>query len=78
VNVRRAATRTERIDVFLYAAAAVTYIGFGLYNKWLLDWIIGPLWLLAWMQVVPALGRRFRRRSDARSARGADPSGPAA
>ena len=35
------------VDVLLYASAAVSYIGLSIYNKWLLDWIVGPLWLVA-------------------------------
>ncbi len=50
------------VDVLLYAAAAVTYVGLAIYNKWLLDWIVGPLWLVAWVWGVPALYNLVRRR----------------
>ena len=49
-------------DAFLYLAAAVTYISASIYNKWLLDWVVGPLWLVAWVWGVPALGRLVRGR----------------
>lgn len=49
------------VDALLYLAAAVSYIGLGLYHKWLLNWIVGPLWLIAWLQVAPAIGRGLRR-----------------
>jgi hypothetical protein len=51
---------SKYVDAFLYAAAAVSYIGLSIYNKWLLDWIIGPLWLVAWVWGVPALVRLIR------------------
>jgi hypothetical protein len=50
------------VDVFLYGAAAVSYIGLSIYHKWLLDWIIGPCWLVAWVWGVPALWRLVRGR----------------
>lgn len=65
VEASHGAHRSAHIDLFLYAAAAVSYTVLGLYNRWLLDWIIGPLWLVAWLQVVPALGRRLLRRPTA-------------
>jgi hypothetical protein len=48
---------TKLVDFILYALAAVTYIVASIYNKWLLDWVIGPLWLVAWVWGVPALWR---------------------
>lgn len=44
----------------LTALAAVTYIGASWWQKSLLNWIVGPLWLLAWCWGVPALGRAWR------------------
>jgi hypothetical protein len=43
-------------------AAGVTYIGLSIYNKWLLDWIVGPVWLVAWVWGIPALYNLIRRR----------------
>jgi len=51
---------SKYVDVFLYASAAVTYVSLSIYNKWLLDWIIGPLWLVAWVWGLPALVRLVR------------------
>jgi hypothetical protein len=48
------------VDFCLYAAAAISYIGLSIYNKWLLDWVVGPLWLVAWVWGVPALWRLVR------------------
>jgi len=78
MDVSAGTTRSARIDVLLYVGAAVSYTVLGVYNRWLLDWVIGPLWLVAWLQVVPALGRLVRRRSnirsDSRSTDGAEPA----
>ncbi len=50
------------IDFFLYFTAAVTYIALSIYNKWLLDWIVGPFWLVAWVWGLPALVKLVRRQ----------------
>ena len=41
-----------------YTAAAVTYIALGIYHKWLLNWFVGPLWLVAFVVIGPALRAR--------------------
>ena len=51
---------TRRFELILYVLAGASYIGFGVFNKWLLNWIVGPLWLVAWVWAVPALLDRFR------------------
>jgi hypothetical protein len=51
---------SKAVDFTLYALAAVTYIVASIYNKWLLDWIVGPAWLVAWVWGVPALWRLVR------------------
>jgi hypothetical protein len=48
------------VDFLLYASAAISYISLSIYNKWLLDWIVGPLWLLAWVWGLPALWKLVR------------------
>jgi hypothetical protein len=50
------------VDVFLYTAAAVSYVMFAIHNKWLLNWVLGPLWLVGWVWGVPALWNLVRRR----------------
>jgi len=59
---RTAWVPSKWVDVVLYVTAGVTYIGFSIYNKWLLDWIVGPAWLIAWVWGVPALYNLVRRR----------------
>ena len=55
-------TPSKYVDFFLYASAAVTYVSLSIYNKWLLDWIVGPFWLVAWVWGLPALVRLVRRQ----------------
>jgi hypothetical protein len=50
-------------EVFWYVLAAASYVGLGIYHKWLLNWIIGPLWLVATVTIGPAIFDRLRRRS---------------
>jgi hypothetical protein len=50
------------VDFFLYLSAAVSYISLSIYNKWLLDWIVGPLWLVAWVWGLPAIVKLIRRQ----------------
>jgi hypothetical protein len=50
------------VDFLLYASAAITYVTLSIYNKWLLDWIIGPFWLVAWVWGLPALVKLARRQ----------------
>ncbi len=50
------------VDVLLYVTAGVTYISLSIYNKWLLDWIVGPVWLVAWVWGLPALVKLIRRQ----------------
>jgi hypothetical protein len=49
-------------ELALYLSAGATYIGFGMFHKFLLNWIIGPVWLVAWVWLVPALIDGVRRR----------------
>jgi hypothetical protein len=55
-------TTANYVDFFLYASAAITYISLSIYNKWLLDWIVGPFWLVAWVWGLPALYKLVRRQ----------------
>ena len=55
-------TPSKYVDFFLYATAALTYVPLAIYNKWLLDWIVGPFWLVAWVWGLPALVKLVRRQ----------------
>ena len=45
---------------FWYIAAAVTYIVAGIWHKWLLNWLIGPIWLIAFVVIGPWIVDRAR------------------
>lgn len=45
---------------FWYLFAAVTYIGASIWHKWLLNWLIGPIWLITVVVVGPWLLDRAR------------------
>jgi hypothetical protein len=45
-----------------YAVAAVTYIGIGTWQKVLLTWFIGPMWVVATLTFGPRLYDRIRGR----------------
>jgi hypothetical protein len=53
---------TRRVEVALYVLAGVTYVGVGMFHKFLLNWIIGPLWLVAVVWLVPMAVEGVRRR----------------
>jgi hypothetical protein len=53
----------RREELFWYALAAVSYVSLGIYHKWLLNWIVGPLWLVATVAIGPAILDRIRRRN---------------
>jgi len=61
-SARAARVPPKWVDLLLYVTAGATYIGFSIYNKWLLDWIVGPAWLVAWVWGLPALYNLVRRR----------------
>jgi hypothetical protein len=48
--------------VFWYGLAGVTYVVLSIYHKFLLNWIIGPLWLVALVWAGPALVDRVTGR----------------
>jgi hypothetical protein len=59
-----------------YVVAAVSYILLGVWHKWLLNWFVGPLWLVTIVVVGPwitdRLGLTGRRRSDTVDTTGGD------
>jgi hypothetical protein len=40
--------------------AAVSYITAGIWNKWLLNWLVGPVWLVAVVCLGPPLATWVR------------------
>jgi hypothetical protein len=57
---------TGKEEWFWYLAAAVTYIVVSIWHKFLLNWFVGPLWLVVWIVVGPAIWDRFRGRGRGR------------
>lgn len=53
---------TRRIELALYLAAGVSYIVLGMFHKFLLNWVVGPIWLITWIWVVPDVVDQLRRR----------------
>jgi hypothetical protein len=45
---------------FWYLAAAISYILLGIWHKWLLNWFVGPVWLVAFVVIGPAVWDRVR------------------
>ncbi len=43
-----------------YLLAGATYIGLGVWHKWLLNWFVGPVWLVAFVVIGPWLWDRAR------------------
>ena len=62
---------TGRETAFWYGLAGVTYVGLAMFHKFLLNWIIGPLWLVAIVWFGPALVDLVRGRGGRRD-RGPD------
>jgi len=70
--VRRAYLRHEYLVV--YVISSVVYVAIAINVKFLLNWIVGPLWPIACMWFVPPLVRRIAGWDD--PVPGAAPSGP--
>ena len=60
LDVRGSRRLTGREEWFWYVLAAVSYAACGIWQKFLLNWIIGPLWLVAVVVAGPALWDRVR------------------
>ena len=43
----------------VYAVAAISYTAVGLHFKWLLNWIVGPLWPIVFIWAGPVVVRRI-------------------
>ncbi len=53
---------TGKEEWFWYLAAAVSYVGVSMFHKGLLNWFVGPLWLVAVVVIGPAVWDRLRGR----------------
>ena len=52
---------TGAAEWFWYVAAAVGYVSFGIWHKWLLNWVVGPVWLVTVVCLGPAVVDKIRR-----------------
>ena len=59
-DVRGSRRLRGREEWFWYVAAGVSYTGLAIFHKWLLDWVIGPLWLVGFVCLGPAIVDRIR------------------
>ena len=66
VDFRGSRRLTGAGELLWYLVAAVSYILLGVWHKWLLNWFVGPLWLVTIIVVGPwltdRLGLTGRRR----------------
>jgi hypothetical protein len=60
LDVRGKRRLTGREEWFWYLAAAISYILLGIWHKFLLNWFVGPVWLVAFVVIGPALWDRVR------------------
>lgn len=66
LDFRGARRLTGREELVWYTVAAVTYILAGMWQKFLLNWIIGPAWLVAVVCIGPVVADRVARSRDRR------------
>ena len=53
----------SRDELLHYGIAALIYIGLGvLFQDVVLNWIVGPLFIVAWMWFMPPLVKKWRER----------------
>lgn len=50
----------RRFELVLYVVAATSYVGLGVFHKFLLNWVVGPVWLVSWLWAVPSAIDRVR------------------
>ena len=60
LDFRNSRRLTGGEEWFWYVFAAVTYIVASIWHKWLLNWLIGPIWLITIVVVGPWLLDRAR------------------
>jgi hypothetical protein len=69
----RGSRRLGRVEQTIwYLVAGASYIAVGVYHKWVLNWFVGPAWLVAVVVIGPWLIDKLRPR--ARHRRHADGS----
>ncbi len=56
-------------EALWYGIAFVSYVVLAIWHKWLLNWFVGPLWLVATVWVGPLVVRRLPWRRRAHAAR---------
>lgn len=57
------ARRLSAIESWVwYGLAFVSYVGLGIWHKWLLNWFVGPLWIVAIVWFGPSLVDAARAR----------------
>ena len=61
-DARSSRRLTGWAEWFWYVAAAVSYVVFGIFHKFLLNWFVGPVWLVAAIGIGPWMVDRLRRR----------------
>jgi hypothetical protein len=61
VDAPTVARLTGSAEWFWYVAAAVGYVNFGIWHKWLLNWVVGPVWLVTVVCLGPAVVDKIRR-----------------
>jgi hypothetical protein len=59
---RGARRLSAREAALWYGLAGGSYVALSIFHKWLLNWLIGPLWLVAVVWAGPALVDQVRRR----------------
>jgi hypothetical protein len=59
---------SRRAEFALYLFAGLSYITMGIAFKSLLNWVVGPLWVVAWVEVGARVANWRTRRSTAERA----------
>jgi hypothetical protein len=59
--------------ILWYGLAGATYCGAAIFEKGLLNWIVGPIWLVLFISAGPVLADRLRGRRPERSVVAAGP-----
>jgi hypothetical protein len=66
VDFRGSRRLAGKEEWFWYLAAGISYIAVSMFHKGLLNWFVGPLWLVAVVVVGPAVWDRLRGRGSAK------------